>query len=249
MTTNSNASKFWFAVGSSKTSAPENNIRAQVLLDSYYVVIGFEVNNPKAFINDTHDLAKDYGHAFFYLVKNKSIESFFSFGPAGMGKVGWFNRGRTMTSKKDGQQNARPATSDYGITEIVKAFKIAVTRKHALALVQEVSKMKIEIQEGKVKYSALMNDTCAETAKEVLDEAGVETPSGSGWIKHSGKMNVPIAYAVNPYMWHKNLKSNYVESIFKIDVEGEWIPAIGEDDPIFATPSFARADPIFGVGL
>jgi hypothetical protein len=54
--------------------------RAEVTLDSYYLVVGFEVNFPKAFVNQVHDLHVDYGHAFFYLVKNSKIEKSFSFG-------------------------------------------------------------------------------------------------------------------------------------------------------------------------
>lgn len=239
----------WFSIGSSKTSPTENKNRAQVSLDSYYVVVGFEVNHPNAFVNEIHDLAKDYGHAFIYLVKNVTIQSSFSFGPAGIGKFGWFNKGRVMTSKKNGQQNARPATADYGITEPVKAFKINISKKQAEMLEKEINKLRVEIYTGSLEYSALMNDTCAETAKEVLDEADVPTVSGSGWVKHSGVMSSPFVYAVNPYKWHKNLKSRYTEALFKADVEGEWIPVVGENDPIFAVPHFARADPVFGVRL
>lgn len=36
----------WVSAGSSQTSPVENKIRAQVSIDSYYVVVGFEVNNP-----------------------------------------------------------------------------------------------------------------------------------------------------------------------------------------------------------
>lgn len=238
----------WLAIGTSKTSPTENKTRAQASLDSYYVVIGFEVNKPEAFVDDIHDLAKDYGHAFFYLVKNISIKCAFSFGPAGIGKVGLLNRGRTMTSIKNGANNARPATADYGITELVKAFKIPVTKKQAESLEQEVKSLRIEIYYDKVKYSALVNDTCAETAKEVLDNADVETPGGSGWIKHSDKMSVSVAYAVNPYKWHKNFKKEYSETNFKPDVMGEWIPVVGEDDPIFGAAGANKAAPVSGAG-
>lgn len=249
MTANHKTADSWFSIGSSQTSPIENKIRAQVSLDTYYIVVGFEVNNPKAFVDEIHDLAQDYGHAFFYLVKNKTIKSLFSFGPAGMGKFGLLNRGGAMTSVKNGVQNGRPATADYGITEPVKAFKMGLTKRQAEMVEHEVKKIRIEIYSGSVEYSALVNDTCAETAKEVLDDADVQTPKGSGWIKHSSKLSVAVAYAVNPYQWHNDFKARYPEMNFNPDVEGEWLPVVGEDDPIFGVPAFAKADPIFGVSL
>jgi len=70
----------WVKIGSSETSPVENKRRAQVFVDSYYVVVGFEVNNPKAFVDNVQDLAVDYGHAFLYVVKNTTIVKSFSFG-------------------------------------------------------------------------------------------------------------------------------------------------------------------------
>lgn len=239
----------WVSVGSSQTSPVENKIRAQVSIDSYYVVVGFEVNNPKAFVNGIHDLAVDYGHAFIYLVKNIEIAGVISFGPNGVGKIGWFNRGRTMTSKKDGQQNGRPATADYPVREAVKAFRITVSKKQAAQLLKEIKELRKEIYEGDVEYSALMNDTCAETVKEVLDDADIETPSASGWIKHSKVLSFRFVYAANPYKWHKQFKESYTETGYTPDALGEWVPTVGEEDRIFGVPSFAKADPIFGVKL
>jgi hypothetical protein len=37
--------------------------------------------------------------------------------------------------------------------------------------------------------------------------------------------------------------------IFKPKLEYEWIPVVGDDDPIFGVPSFAKADPVFGIAL
>jgi len=239
----------WVSIGSSYTSPVENRIRAQVSVDNYYVVVGFEVNNPKAFVNGIQDLAIDYGHAFIYLVKNMEIAGAVSFGPNGAGKIGWFNKGRTMTSKKDGQQNGRPATADYPVREPVKAFRIPVSKQQALRLLKEIKDLRKEIDEGDVEYSALMNDTCAETVKEVLDDADIETPSASGWIKHSKVLSFRFVYAANPYKWHKQFKERYVETSYTPEELGEWIPAVGGEDPIFGSPSFAKADPIFGVKL
>lgn len=233
MTTNPRAAESWVRIGSSETSPTENKIRAQVFLDSYYVVVGFEVNDPKAFKDDIQDLSVDYGHAFFYLVKNLVIKKSFSFGPNGPGKHGLFNTGRVTTYKKDGRQNGRPATADYSITEPVKAFKISIAAQQAVKLEREIDKIRAQIYAGSVEYSALMNDTCAETAKEVLDDADVETPSGSGWVKHSGMLRFPLVYAANPYKWHKNFKASHSERNFDPGALGEWIPVPGERDPIF----------------
>jgi hypothetical protein len=239
----------WVSIGSSRTSPTENMARAQVLVDRYYVVVGFEVNEPKAFVDEIQDLSVDYGHAFFYLVKNAEISGAVSFGPNGAGKIGWFNKGRTMTSKKDGQQNGRPATADYPVREPVKAFKIPISKQQATLLLQGINELRREIDVGGVEYSALMNDTCAETAKEVLDDAKIETPSASGWIRHSRILSFRFLYAANPYKWHKRFKERYAETIFLPSELGEWIPLAGEQDPIFGVPAFAKADPMFGVAL
>lgn len=239
----------WVPIGSSKTSPVENKTRANVSLDRYYVVIGFEVNNRKAFVNDIQDLAVDYGHAFIYLVKNVEISGSISFGPNGPGKIGWFNNNRVLTYKKDGQQNGRPATADYPIREPVKAFKLPVSKQQATLLLESMAELRREIDAGEVEYSALINDTCAETVKEMLDDAKVQTPSASGWIRHSGILSFRFVYAANPYMWHKKLKEKHVEMSFVPDTPGEWFVIAGEDDPIFGAPSAVKADPIFGVAL
>nr|WP_314541513.1 hypothetical protein [uncultured Massilia sp.] len=232
----------WTTVGTSTTSAVTNTTRKEVLLDSYYLVVGFEVNKPDAFTGEVHDLAIDYGHAFFYVVKNKAISKFFSFGPKGVGKLGWFNRGglpfnrniyNVGAFKKDGLMNMRPATADYPITELVRAFRMLLTLQQAKKLEAEVDKAREDIKSGRVKYSALMNDTCAETAKEILDDAGIETPSGYGAIKQSRVMSFPLVYAVNPYKWHRNFKEHHGEKTFKPDSPGAWVPSIGDSDPIY----------------
>jgi len=243
------ACKKWMSVGSSQTSPIENTKRAQVSLDSYYVVVGFEVNEPNAFIDGVHNLAVDYGHAFFYLVKNVTIVKSFSFGPSGIGKIGWFGNGRYLTYKKDGIQNARPATADYEITERVKAFKVQVSIQQATALSTEIDKARVEIYCRRLDYSPIMNDTCAETAKGILDESGVRTPSGSGWVTNTRLVRFPVVYGVNPYSWHANFKEILPEHTFSPELQGQWIPMIGEDDPIFGLPAFAKADPMFGVRL
>jgi hypothetical protein len=237
------------------TSTPTGGKKGkEVKLDDYYVVVGFEVNVPAAFVGDVHDLAVDYGHAFFYVVKNLLVEKLFSFGPSGMGKVGWFNQGSNESPNwanrgalvKNGFQNSRPGTPDYGIGETVSAFKIPLTLELGPKLVRETDKKRAEVISGRQRYTAYANDTCASKARDVLSAAGVSTPSGSGIVKHSGLGLATGQYvdtiigryivgwtAVNPYMWHKNFKStSYLSGTYSPPTP-EWTPAIGAADPIF----------------
>lgn len=240
--------KQWKKVATSTTTPTDNKKRKEVeLKDSYYVVIGFEVNNPAAFIGNTHDLAEDYGHAFFYTVRNNIIQQRFSFGPNGPGKIGWFdsggrNRGTPNNYDigailKDGYKNARPGTPDYGISERMKLFKVTLTKKQAEELEKNTAKLREEIISGKQQYTAYINDTCAETARDVLSKSGIDTPTGSGKVKHSGIVDFPIAYAVNPYMWHFNFKNDgYRELIYRprLGPDAKWYPPLYDKDPIFS---------------
>lgn len=237
----------WANIGSSHTSPVADTARKIVELDVFYLVIGFEVNSADAFKNNTHDIAIDYGHMFYYLVQNTKIIQSFSFGPDGAGKVGWFDKGFSKGKqiytvgavKKDGQKNSRPGTADYMITEKVKSFKIPISRKQAGALNENTTKARVEIYKGQLTYSAIVNDTCAETAKEILDDSDIETPNGLSWIKHSNIADIPIAYAVNPYRWHKDFKAKYQEIVSHSD--RHWIPMIGTIDPIYENPSLAKS--------
>jgi hypothetical protein len=238
----------WEEIGSSTTTPAKNIERKEVKIDDYYVVVGFEVNKPAAFVDDTHDLAKDYGHAFFYVVKNNVMTKVFSFGPNGRGKIGWFDQGQQggvqVGSKfnqgaliKDGYKNSRPGTPDYAISEEVKVFKILLTVSQGKKLEAETDKMREKIVKGKQNYTAYLNDTCAETARDVLRSAGVDTPSGSGKVKHSGVLNFPIAYAVNPYMWHHNFKLSKSTEVSGIFDNKDPAQLVGQLDPFFtATP-------------
>jgi hypothetical protein len=220
----------WTEIGRSITSPTKNTERKEVRVDDYYVVVGFEVNNPEAFVNDVQDLGahslaygNGFGHAFFYIVKNRVVSKVFSFGPSGVGKVGWFDAGAGDTEPsnkynsapiKDGVKNARPGTPDYGISEVVKAFKIPLTLKQGISLERETEEMRQKIIKGKQKYTVYMNDTCAETARDVLSEAGIDTPGGKGAIKDSSAVvKFPLVYATNPYMWHKNFKASGREEL------------------------------------
>lgn len=235
MTKAGNPTVEWMEIGRSTTSKTENKKRANVQIDNYYVVIGFEVNKPSAFKDKTHDLAEDYGHAFFYIVKNEIVSMIFSFGPDGPGKHGWFNKAEESllpAPLKNGFNNSRPGTADYHISEHVKAFRINITLKQGIALGKATQKARADIKSGKIRYTAYMNDTCAESARELLSEAKIDNPSGFGWVKHSQMLSFPIAWATNPYMWHHNfIKSGAIELNFRPPVY-DWTPTVGEPDPI-----------------
>jgi hypothetical protein len=256
MTTSGGGKPTWQEIGRSISTAVSDKKRKEVKVDDYYVVVGFEVNKPAAFVNDVHDLAIDYGHAFFYIVKNLLVVKVFSFGPSGAGKVGWFGQGSNEDPNwanagavlKDGYQNARPGTPDYGITELVTAFKIKIDHATGLNAVKKTEEMRQKIITGKLKYAAYLNDTCADTARDVLQSAGVKTPEGAGFVKHSGMgvatgtdVDVPVLGKkkigfshVNPYMWHKNFKAagTYPSKAGYLDDKN---PAklLGVADPLF----------------
>lgn len=227
------AGKKWAQIGRSATSPMERTDRAIVSIGPPYVVVGFEVNQTEAFTLDTintldykimkmagvgekhwvHHLDKDYGHAFFYVVSYGVVVKFFSFGPAGAGKIGWANRGSRTPGEpnawnqgavlKDGYANNRPGTPDYEISEATKLFKISLTKDQYKRLMKETGRIREKIKKGEEKYTAYVNDTCAETARDILDAAGISTPSGSGFVNQSG---APWVHAINPYMWHHRFK-------------------------------------------
>jgi hypothetical protein len=239
------AQKKWKVVGRSTMSPVANTVRKEVFVDEYYVVVGFEVNSPTAFKDDTQELnteaGGDYGHAFFYVVKNNVITKFLSFGPNGPGKVGWFDRGRanprynTGAVVKDGYKNERPGTPDYEIPEEVQLFRVNLSESKGIALEKATQAMSDKISKGEQKYTVYVNDTCAETARQVLSEAGVETPSAKGWVKHSGVVNFPLTYADNPYMWHKNFKNNCFYTISGF-IKGGYLSKIaGFEDKAFTS--------------
>lgn len=235
----------WLKVGESTTSPVANKERKEILVDEYYVVVGFEVSLP-AFKDGTHDLAISFGHAFFYIVKNNIISRLFSFGPIERSKVGWNgwgsetdpNKFDTLAIVKDGSKGRRRGTPDYGIDSLVSAFKIPLTAKQGLRLIVETDEVRLKINRFKQMYAPYMNDTCAETARDLLSSADIETPSARGFVKHSGSLSFPVAYADNPYMWHENFtKTKFKTGSFMPppadpDTDKKWVPKIGNRDPI-----------------
>ena len=171
----------------------------------YIVTIGFEVNHiATAFIGETQDLSVDYGHAFFYITRDDEVTVFFSFGPSG-GKYS-----SKPPYKPFQYSGRRPGTTLYPITEVSHLIRLQITEKQATDVKVETEKFTQRVNNGKEHYTAIFNDTCAETARDMLTYGGVDTPSGSGPVKGIGadfvtqRINV-----VNPYMWHKRLLNQY----------------------------------------
>lgn len=193
--------KKWSKIGSSKTSPTTDTKRKEVVVENTYgVTIGFEVNKPHAFIDDIQNLDIDYGHAFFYLTENDKVTNFFSFGPDGPGVEG------KITDEYSGE---RPGTAEYKISEAVKLFRLKLSKGQAESIHIETEKVKGEIKSGKQKYTAYLNDTCAETARDILKKTIRKIPDGSGEVIMGGKSS--YFSVVNPYMWHRNFKFKYFE--------------------------------------
>lgn len=238
------AGKKWEKAGSltsKKDGAKEPEV---VTVIQSYVVIGFEVNFPDAFKDDIHSLSVDYGHAFFYVVNQGKISRLFSFGPKGAGKVSAVN------PLKDGYKNSRPGTPDYDIREATKLFRIKLNSAQTRILEGETDKVRKKIIDGDLKYSALVNDTCAETAREVLSAAKITTPSARGKVAATNasvpkpelrsdfpyvgttnqNIRVVVAFADNPYMWHRNFKKEGYKEVSSEPLE--WPDFVGMPDPL-----------------
>jgi hypothetical protein len=181
--------------------------------DIYAVIVGFEVNAPDiAFKNDIQKLgviedgSGDYGHAFFYITKNGRIMQFFSFGPMGNGPKGKAYMGRG-------------GNPDYTIGETVRLFRLLIQQSSYDIVLKETNKIRNEILKGRVtytrggpvvtkqKYTAIVNDTCAETARDILIKGITNIPNGTGPVDATFYGSyIPVINAVNPYMWHRNFK-------------------------------------------
>lgn len=191
-----------------------------VQVDKYYVVIGVEANNENAYrdekITFSHKVAKhqiltgqgfDYGHAFFYVVKNDEVFCFFSFGPSAGKKLG-----------NNALGNA--STCQYPITEVAQLFYIEIVAEIADLIKKDVSQLYKEsnnfiynkesgewesIKSNDKKYRVLSNETCAKEAEHILKKhLNERVPSGLGYVKWK-KISKK---EVNPYAWHENLVSS-----------------------------------------
>ncbi|ENV08082.1 hypothetical protein F966_03944 [Acinetobacter higginsii] len=202
-------------------SAPDKPV-TKIVTQDYIITVGFEVNHPDAFVSKkngivfksdelTQLLDVDYGHAFFYVTKNDIVEVFFSFGPSGAGKDGWFGQGGMTrgapnnwnygAAVKDGYASSRSGTPDYAITEKTHLYRMFVSETFGKKIIESTNKVRKEILAGGQKYTAWVNDTCAETAYDILVDYISNLPKGSGPVYKSGAITLNV---INPYMWHHN---------------------------------------------
>lgn len=209
----------------------------------YVVTVGFEVNYPNAFVNGVQDLSVDYGHAFFYITRDDVVTVFFSFGPRGLGQGG------KVTNEYNGK---RPGNTSYAIGEIAELYRLTITEKQANNVKTAADKFTQKVNAGKEFYDASLNDTCAETARDILAEGGVSTPNGSGPVKGGGADWITTHGSfVNPYKWNFDFLREYGPGITyfgpggirnlnfingrKVAVDPEWILVPGDIDPLIAT--------------
>lgn len=203
----------------------------------YILTVGFEVNYPNAYVNRTQDLSVDYGHAFFYITKDDVVTVFFSFGPNGAATPGKFT---------DEYTGRRPGNTSYGIGEITELYRFTITEKQAKDVKTAADAFTAKVNAGKEFYTASMNDTCAETARDILAEGGVSTPNGSGPVKGGGVDWVTTHGSfVNPYRWNEDFLKEYGPGITYLGPRGaaglQRIPP-GTGRNIFIRPKWILSD-------
>ena len=230
-----------------------SNNRVQVISNQYYLVVGFEVNHiATAFRNNTQNLNIDYGHAFFFTVQNGKILTVYSFGPLGAATP----TKAELRAGIDEYSGKRPGTTDHPITEVSRLYKFKISKIQAIDIKKHADQFRKKVKSGDEKYTAYMNDTCAEAAKDVLDDANIDTPSGKGYVTTpSGATNflfepsyidgwkVPATGVmfVNPYSWYDQFKKKYGQPFLykntglkannSIYLKDEWKPIEGTTVP------------------
>ncbi|EAA9515291.1 hypothetical protein DPD11_12515 [Salmonella enterica subsp. salamae] len=196
----------------------------------YILTVGFEVNYPEAFHNDVLNLSIDYGHAFFYVTRRPTVskvdivDTFFSFGPLKLGEGG------KITDEYNGK---RPGNTHYAIEEKTKLFRLRISKEQAEKIKMNSAKFAKNIDSEEIFYDASLNDTCAETARDILSASNVLTPDGHGAVIGSGNIFIDMATynmeMVNPYMWFKNFQSAYGDPILCYGEEGKIEAQPGEE--------------------
>lgn len=230
-----------FAELSEVGSSNDINItNVQIRRRKYFLNVGFEVNHPNAFTDGIQDLSIDYGHAFFYVTKNNKVDVFFSFGPKGLAVSGKFT---------DEYSGARPGNTNYSITEITRLFRLKISEEMAVKVKKNSDIFTAKVNTGTEYYYAFMNDTCAETARDILSESGISTPPGSGPVKGVGSDGITtMGSFVNPYKWHFDFSEEYgdteiicygtggsdnVDNDF-ITLHNSWVLYPGDDDVLLS---------------
>ena len=211
-----------------KIKTQEGKPQSDIILDQFHLLVGFEINQVEtAFVkkkitsfskkvdfvqilsgeDENGEPIGDYGHAFFYLTKNEIVETFFSFGPSGEGKIK-MKPGNAEQPKvyADGAANGRPSTGSYEITEVVRIFRFEITEDEFNKIIAGTNKVLMKIENGK-PYRAITNDTCAEEAQDILDDVLPWLPDGKGYIEKDGII-FPFKM-VGPYAWAKQLYDKY----------------------------------------
>ena len=208
----------------------------EIKTDIYYVVIMIDASHPeKALIktldgSTAHNPIAEPGHALHYVVKNGIIQSVLSFGPssAAAAAIG-------------------PATADCTMKNMVYAFKYNLTRVKAEKLIEETNSWRnlitngsIFSKEGRIVYSGITNDTCAETMLQILRPYIPELPKGKG---KTGTYYVYIR-AVTPYWLFDDFKkagtpyksypanpNKYTKDDPK-KLKDSYVPTANDQDPI-----------------
>ncbi|AOA57355.1 hypothetical protein [Acinetobacter larvae] len=209
-------------------STEENKPTSVIKIDQYYLVVGFEVNVPQAYRNAKTTLSRkiekhqfmdgngvwDWGHAFFYIVKNEAVYCFFSYGPS-IDKSEAQARGERKTG--GGSIIGTSATCQYDIGEVAQLFTVDIDKETADKIKADVDAIYMQTnnyiyneeteewerhQSMDKKYRALTNETCAKEAEEILRKhLAPQIPAGMGYVKVKGLSKK----AVNPYAWHEKV--------------------------------------------
>lgn len=218
--------------GTTQTGKPITNL----IVDQYYVVIMIDASHPEtAFVKTldgsiAHNPVAEPGHALHYIVKNETILSVLSFGP------------RSAAAAAIG-----PATADCTIKNMVYAFKYALAKVKAEKLIEEtnswrnlITKGSIFSKKGRIVYSGITNDTCAESMLQILRPYIPELPKGKG---KTGTYYIYLR-AVTPYWLFEDYKK--LGTSYKIYPNGskryttedpkkllkEYVPLQGGKDPV-----------------
>lgn len=201
-----------------------NKPLTDVEVDKYYLVIGVEANASSAYqeakITFSSKTAKhqylsgpnlDWGHAFFYIVENDTVFSFFSFGPSGGKKLGE-NRfiGNASTCQYLIGEVAQLYILDINadIANQIKAEVDSVKRKSNNQIYNEKTEEWEYKESNDKKYRAITNETCAKEAFSILYKAlSLRIPDAHGYVKMYGISKGTIC----PYAWHENLNNSKLE--------------------------------------
>lgn len=130
------------------------------------------------------------------MTKNGIVEFFFSFGPNGYA---------VPTKVTDEYSGERPGDTEYPISEVTQLFRQKITEQQALKVQKKADEFKSRVNAGLENYYVLMNDTCAETARDIIVSGGIPTPEGDSPVKGGGIDKVTTKFNfVNPYAWYYN---------------------------------------------